>query len=487
MSGRKTRSRGACSNCKTRKRKCDQTRPACIACQSRNQICDGYQLKLQWGFGVASRGRFAGSAVPTLDAAPDSERGSTTSSNSPSVNYSVARFLDDPLDSDDGLPMGSPPRLPGSTVAAHGNAVMVDKNDYLFTQFLESGIYKLFATSVNDRFIQDLCQATKQSPALVAMCRAFQLMWDQPETEEARVEFEKAVRIFQDELAQRNGIIQGATLCAGSILCTLSMIQGLPWTNQLHCMTDLYSLNASRCSADLVPDAFTTHGLRVIGVMDLPGLVFGRRTPIIGLWKRLREAESASPDGLTGGIDTLTGMPRSLVDILAYTDHHAAQRDLWYWHGEMGDSLQVQLWDAWRYAGILYRKRMIHKEQALSGGTAEQIPVEGLPSTKWILWRLIASLDILRLGLEHPTSKGVLYGNSGFWPYITARCEFELLRENPELKTMLDKLYDTLIRDYKPKQGVFAQATIQGAWDRGDTTFDMDAVMFERKIELPGF
>jgi hypothetical protein len=252
-------------------------------------------------------------------------------------------------------------------------------------------------------------------------------------------------------------------------------------------MTDLYSMNASRCSVDPVPDAFTTHGLQVIGVMDLPGLVFGRRTPNIGLWKRLREAELASPNGLMGGVDTLTGIPRSLLDILAYRDHRAAQLDFWNWHVETGDSLQAQLWDAWRYAGILYRKRMIHKEQALGGDISQQSPVAGLPNTKYILWRLIASLDMLRLGLEHPTSKGILYGNSGFWPYIIARCEFELLRSNPELKTMLDELYHTLINVYKPKQGLFAQEIIQEAWDRGDTTFDFYEVMFSRNIELPGF
>lgn len=105
-----------------------------MACQSRNQICDGYQLKLQWGFGVASRGRFAGSAVPTLDPAPDSERGSTASSNSPSVNYSVARFLDDPLDTDGGLLMGSPPRLLESNENAYDDEIVVDENDYLLTQ-----------------------------------------------------------------------------------------------------------------------------------------------------------------------------------------------------------------------------------------------------------------------------------------------------------------------------------------------------------------
>lgn len=134
MSGRKTRSRGACANCKARKRKCDQTRPACVACQSRNQICDGYQLKLQWGFGVASRGRFAGSAVPTLDVGPDSEHGSTASSNSQPVNYSVARFLNDPLDADNRLSADSPPRLFNTNDNAYGDGAEVDENDYLLAE-----------------------------------------------------------------------------------------------------------------------------------------------------------------------------------------------------------------------------------------------------------------------------------------------------------------------------------------------------------------
>jgi hypothetical protein len=74
--------------------------------------------------------------VPTLDPAPDSERGSasTASSNSPSVNYSVARFLDDPFDADGGLLMGAPPRLLESNDNGCDDEVMVDENDYLLSQ-----------------------------------------------------------------------------------------------------------------------------------------------------------------------------------------------------------------------------------------------------------------------------------------------------------------------------------------------------------------
>lgn len=60
------RSRGGCSNCKRRKRKCDETRPDCRACQRRGIQCEGYNTTLKWTNGIASRGRFAGAAIPDV-------------------------------------------------------------------------------------------------------------------------------------------------------------------------------------------------------------------------------------------------------------------------------------------------------------------------------------------------------------------------------------------------------------------------------------
>lgn len=67
---RRTRSRGACGNCKKIKRKCDETRPFCDQCTRRGVTCQGYALKLQWGVGIASRGRFLGAAAPLTESVP---------------------------------------------------------------------------------------------------------------------------------------------------------------------------------------------------------------------------------------------------------------------------------------------------------------------------------------------------------------------------------------------------------------------------------
>lgn len=164
-------------------------------------------------------------------------------------------------------------------------------------------------------------------------------------------------------------------------------MQKLPWTNQLQCVVELYCVYANLGSSAPIPNTFTNHCLEVIGVMNLPGIVFGRKTPKIGFWERLREAELETCQGLMSGVETLTGLPRSLLDILAYTEHDPAQLELWNWHGEMGDSLQAQLWDAWRYAGILYREHVVAKSEDIDRDGVPEISVMGLPSTKYILWR----------------------------------------------------------------------------------------------------
>jgi hypothetical protein len=70
------RSRSGCAECKRRRRKCDETRPGCLACRKRDIHCGGYGVNLQWGVGIASRGRFVGATIPVQTA----EKGSSTCS-----------------------------------------------------------------------------------------------------------------------------------------------------------------------------------------------------------------------------------------------------------------------------------------------------------------------------------------------------------------------------------------------------------------------
>jgi Fungal Zn(2)-Cys(6) binuclear cluster domain. len=69
------RSRDGCWTCKARRRKCDNSRPTCRSCQQRGIRCEGYEVRLRWDTGIASRGRFTGAAIPIEESVPQRPKG----------------------------------------------------------------------------------------------------------------------------------------------------------------------------------------------------------------------------------------------------------------------------------------------------------------------------------------------------------------------------------------------------------------------------
>ena len=70
-----TRSHQGCWTCKRRRRRCDNTRPTCENCTRHGVECEGYEVRLRWGAGIASRGRFAGADKPLEESVPARPKG----------------------------------------------------------------------------------------------------------------------------------------------------------------------------------------------------------------------------------------------------------------------------------------------------------------------------------------------------------------------------------------------------------------------------
>ena len=64
------RSHHGCWTCKDKRRRCDKARPTCETCRERGQVCEGYEVRLRWGTGIASRGRFTGADKPLDESVP---------------------------------------------------------------------------------------------------------------------------------------------------------------------------------------------------------------------------------------------------------------------------------------------------------------------------------------------------------------------------------------------------------------------------------
>ncbi|KAJ5368640.1 uncharacterized protein N7496_008400 [Penicillium cataractarum] len=64
------RSHKGCWTCKRKRIQCDETRPGCQKCSSRGVTCEGYEIRLRWGAGIASRGRYSGAEKPVKEFIP---------------------------------------------------------------------------------------------------------------------------------------------------------------------------------------------------------------------------------------------------------------------------------------------------------------------------------------------------------------------------------------------------------------------------------
>lgn len=110
----------------------------------------------------------------------------------------------------------------------------------------------------------------------------------------------------------------------------------------------------------LEQDPSSRQALESLGVMDLPSFVLGRNSPTIGIWKSFRIAQGSWNQGRLDGVEPVTGIPRSLLDIFAAVAEEPGDDialRFWSWQDGGGDTTQCRLWDCWRLSGILDVRR----------------------------------------------------------------------------------------------------------------------------------
>ncbi|KAJ9609478.1 hypothetical protein H2200_005805 [Cladophialophora chaetospira] len=68
-----------CRTCNRRRIRCDRSLPTCKKCALKDLSCPGYGLRIQFGQGVASRGKLMGKALPIIEPAPQATLDETLS------------------------------------------------------------------------------------------------------------------------------------------------------------------------------------------------------------------------------------------------------------------------------------------------------------------------------------------------------------------------------------------------------------------------
>ena len=256
-------------------------------------------------------------------------------------------------------------------------------------------------------------------------------------------------------------------------------------------MADLYDLPATIPDLDPGPvdDGGRLHVLEVMGIMDMPSFVVGRAKEAIGIWKRLRVSQETWAAGRTGGIEVVTGLPRSLLDIFAGmldNDKDYTERRFLDWPGDMGNYLQCHLWECCRLSGVLEIRRR-HRHRRHRAKKSPLAAAEEQPPSEIIMCRLMAAMDALYGAAGLPRNSHLLVQNGIIYPLFRASLEVTHLQAHPEWKaTICDIWRDFARRD----EFSLTNATfnlIEEGWADGSEYFDIDEAARRKDFEVALF
>ncbi|KAK2011934.1 hypothetical protein LZ32DRAFT_532927 [Colletotrichum eremochloae] len=512
------RSRGGCPNCKRRKRKCDETRPECRACQARGIQCEGYTTMLKWTNGIASRGRFAQVAAGSVHAACRPVPAPTRSSSYPST-ASYPSTIGDPQSRvgsaspsmmERSLPPMQATSAPQSDVqglrlsisscslTSSPSGECDDPKRQLFQRFIHTGIDRLHATETQAWLKGHFMAMAERSPAFFNVCEAIESYFEDGLSVSSMELVDNALQSFRSELESRHESFDASTVSAGLLLCTLCLFQARPWTIYVQLMADLYHLEADL--GRLLPSADHNfevhHSIEVLSIMDLGPLIIGRTSPSLGLWGHLRKVQDSWQGGRVGGYEVVTGMPRSLLDILAdignSSDAQEIEARLWAWPGDIGQYAQCILWDCWRYTAVLHVRRLERRRKMSSSLETIQHQVETgetapFPSREVVLCRLVASVYALYRAIELPESRHLLVHNGLYYPLVMGSLEVPLLAKHPEWKQVFDDVRALFLKNDTSRFIKLVDQFLDQAWNEGSDTFDIDEAARLQDVEIAVF
>ncbi|PYI10913.1 C6 finger domain protein [Aspergillus sclerotiicarbonarius CBS 121057] len=483
MSTPNRRTHQGCWTCKTRRRKCDRARPTCQACAERGLACEGYEVRLQWGTGIASRGRFTGADAPLQSSIPPRVHGRQRDRSR--ERRRQLQVVAAPL----------PEKSSGSGVLSQENPDFelgplrsetweAKTDEGLFNDFLASGINILHSTTVHDGEIPlrlRLPALCRESEALFQICVTLQVSIRSDLKHRFFEYFDAALNKFRGELAQSEAYLKDGTLTAGLLLCTIGIMQGIPWTMHLRGMFNILQSHGTERSRNQ-SFGFRAHLLEVMGIMDLPTFAIGRQCPYLGFWRQYCRNRSTVDPSEEYDVEVVSGLPRSLVDIFSRIDDGATEEDFWNWPGAKGGFLQCQLWEAYRLAGMLVIRHGIGDTTAQLGQSQTRLT---LPSTAVIITRLLSCIDaIWRASLE-PEEKETLTINAIPYPVFVAGLQTDVLDKHPGLREFVRRiLVPTAEGPFWNKQYRLLLNLLEEYWTYPSGTVSIHELAQLREIEL---
>ncbi|KAF5653289.1 hypothetical protein F25303_2461 [Fusarium sp. NRRL 25303] len=414
------------------------------------------QSQLVWDVGVASRGKLTGASLPVLGAGNERER-----ERRPEIDGAegFGQFQALPLEpnglgSDPLLGMGYPVIEPEEPQWLQRRSA---QEKHLFKEFIQKTVFLFYSTSTEDPFPLELQRLAMQNEPLFLGLIATHVYNTNPRNPPPLFHdlCNQSLRLFREQLGRFDGTLDGGLVNAGVFLCTLHLFQGIPWTAHLNHMMWVYHLFPQSKNAHRIGDLEYRFSLEAMAIMDIPTFVRGRDTPTLGIWGYLRAAQKASSTGLVGGVESVSGLPRSLLDIFGRMTNDDVEKDFVDWEGHEGSIPHVHLWEAFRLSGILLARRQ-KRTQA------------GSPSN-----------ELLREEYAH-----ILATNSMLYPYTAARLEVTILQTRPTWVRILRRCGSICDAYRDTPNALILEEILDKALERGDNDVDLDKETKVRGVEL---
>ncbi|EEP82171.1 predicted protein [Uncinocarpus reesii 1704] len=394
-----TRSRNGCWTCRSRKKKCDETHPECNQCLSKGLKCEGYEARLKWGNGVASRGYLKGMNCPIMVMGPGESGGAAGGGNAARAKPAGSVKKATPADSDSEAGRGkgsvssqneagdSAGTSPLSTAASSSlsPSLLSAFDQELFREFKEWGAQCLSMGSENGYSpFGEIMAHCEVSEALMANCLLFQLSLHPEHQEKLEAYYGKALRLFRQDVCDRARSLQDATLIAGLLLCSIGMQSCKSWTIHLN---GLYTILQQRTA---VQNRTPVAGELVasVGFLDIPSHIVGRQTPTLNIWRDYCRGKR--------GTEPASGMPYSLLDIFSLIAEPNVEWAFWSWTagGLPTSRFSDALWEMNRLAGIIHARERRPRSRPGTLGARTQIPRPfSSPPTETLVGRILEQLE----------------------------------------------------------------------------------------------
>ncbi|KAJ4359845.1 uncharacterized protein N0V89_000401 [Didymosphaeria variabile] len=284
---------------------------------------------------------------------------------------------------------------------------------------------------------------------------------------------------FRAELAESAGSFNEGTLAAGLLLCTVGIVQGTPWTIHIDHLDDLFIAPQETIGFRNL-SAYTSHAIEVAGVMDLPTYQLGRPLPCRHIWRRFR-AYQANTNSLKPGVEPVSGLPRSLLDCFARIEDPDSIDSFWLWPGELGESAQCLLWEAYRLAGVLVALRL---HRTLNPTTAPVTKLWSVPDRTILVNRLIANIDSVQRSVSTPAESQLLVTNALVYPVFVAGMHVTYMHRWPNWKQVVLDFFTISMANDKINNTKHVLEILQDAWAHDNHDFDFDDAAKRKGLEI---